>query len=81
MTNAERLLHEAHLRYQRQQLARDTTRAVQPLESTEVRDVRFRYSLPEWLQAQRLEQRRGVLTGLRSRFWSAYLDTIVFMSK
>lgn len=77
MTQAERLLHRAHLRYQRQAMWPDRV----ALPCDEVRGVRYRYDVKDWLQEQRRQQRCAVLSGLRSNFWKAYVDTVVFMTK
>ena len=71
----ERVLHDAHVRYQRQCTAPDaaarvTSRGAMP--SSEVRGLRREMSKHErdviWNPAW--------MTGLRPNFWNAYFDTL-----
>lgn len=68
--NAARLMHDAHLRYQRTMLKADHVE----LPCSEVRGVREARRVPQtW--------RPEWTTGLRPNFWTAYFDTLTYMSK
>lgn len=65
-----RLMHDAHLRYQRASLKADHV----DLPTSEVRGVHEQRRVvqtwkPEWT------------TGLRPNFWKAYFDTLTYMAK
>jgi len=69
-TSVSKLLHEAHLRYQRSALRPEST----ALPCAEIRGTKCRnYPItafkPEWF------------THLRANFWRSYIDTLIFMSK
>jgi len=71
-----KLLHEAHVKYQRQQLAHERV----TLPSSEVRGVSRRASQREretYSQTFRPEW----FTHLRPNFWKAYFETLIEMSK
>jgi hypothetical protein len=68
-----RLLHDAHLRYQRQAMRPDKTYTA----SSEIRGVKRQPSRRE-LDAVWLSE---WTTGLRPNFWKAYFDTLSFMTK
>lgn len=76
---ANRILHSAHLRFQRHAMRKDPDS--QGLASEELRATRFRRDVPRWLEEQRLQQRLAVCSGLRPNFWKAYIQTLVYMSK
>lgn len=73
VASVDKMLHDAHLRYQRQQMKAD----VVDIPCSEVRGVRREMSLrernvvwlPEWS------------THLRPNFWKAYFDTLMYMSR
>lgn len=69
----DRMMHDAHLRYQRQVLKADAT----GMPSTEIRGVKRVVSKREadvvWLSE--------LTTGLRPNFWKAYFETLSFMAK
>jgi hypothetical protein len=78
INNAARLLHEAHLRYQRQMLKPDASASyVAALPCSEIRGVTRQVSTreasaefkPEWF------------THLRPNFWKAYFDTLIYMQR
>lgn len=72
-----KLQHDAHVRYQRNALRADAVHTA----PTELRGVAFQHFLQEWLVKQRAAQLNAVCTGLRSNFWRAYVETIIYMSK
>jgi hypothetical protein len=74
----ERLQHDAHLRYQRQQTAPDaTTTSLGAMPCSEVRGIRRIASRNElnavWNPAW--------MTGLRPNFWKAYFETLTILSR
>lgn len=73
-TQVERLLHDAHLRYQRQQTAPDREHGTLPC--PEVRGCR----VDAKHHIRPLVMLPHYFTGLRPNFWRAYLETMVFMS-
>lgn len=64
------MLHDAHLRYQREQLKADHTRGALPC--SEVRGVRVRNMPVQMLQSH-------WFTGLRPNFWRGYIETMLYM--
>lgn len=74
------MIHEAHLRYQKQQLkAQDTTLVSgRRLESPEVRGCKRKPSV-----AERKTQNFQIhwFTGLRPNFWKGYFETLAYMTK
>jgi len=68
----ERMLHDAHLRYQRQQLSGDKVEIPCP----EVRGCR-RVKTKSELQARNQQFRPEWFTHLRPNFWKAYFETLV----
>lgn len=70
----ERMMHEAHLRYQRQALAGDHV----DLPCDEVRGVRRKMGVSE-LRSR--EFKPEWFTHLRPNFWRGYFETLVVMSK
>jgi hypothetical protein len=78
--SVRRLLHDAHLRYQRDALrpaSQTDVNYVSALAASEIRGVTRQLSRreldmtfdPSWF------------TGLRPNFWKAYFDTLTFMAK
>jgi hypothetical protein len=69
----ERLLHDAHIKMQRQAMAPDAV----AMPCSEVRGIRRERSKRErdavWNPAW--------MTGLRPNFWKAYFETLVHLSK
>lgn len=71
--NVDRMLHQAHLDYQRRQLAGDR----HDMPSAELRGVKRECSVHERETQFRMEW----FTHLRPNFWKAYFDTLQFMAK
>ena len=68
--HAKRILHEAHLRFQRSKLKAEAI----GIPCGEIRGVRVRSMLiqtfkPEWF------------THLRPNFWRSYVETVLYMSR
>lgn len=71
----ERILHDAHLRFQREMLRQDEAAINAKLPCPEGRGCHFRMAKakttfrPEWF------------TSLRPNFWKAYFETLRYMSR
>lgn len=72
---AARLQHDAHLRYQRQQLAPDAS--ARSIPCSEVRGCKREPSKHE----RELVFQRSWFTGLRPNFWKGYFDTLIYWSR
>jgi len=70
----ERILHDAHLRYQRQQLRGDSV----SLPCDEVRGVKRRMGASE-LRSR--EFKPEWFSHLRPNFWRGYFETLIALSK
>ena len=69
----DKMLHEAHLRYQRQQLRGDAV----SLPSSEVRGVKRRRTKSE-IESYAQQFRPEWFTHLRPNFWRAYFETLMY---
>ena len=79
----ERMMHDAHLRYQREALARaaDASPKHNPhgLDCPEIRGVKRKRSKME-LRVMSEAPQAHWFTGLRPNFWKAYYETLLYMT-
>ena len=76
----QRIMHDAHLRYQRQQLAKDkASTGVNGLPCPEQRGCRREMSTTERRKRETFDL--AWFTGLRQNFYKAYFDTLHYMAQ